>query len=270
MSVAARFETRILSIIVSEMNPLITLLLVGLFLARSSSVMAEERIDYGSRRLHEARIEEMRKSGESQPRIISEIESFQALEAGLTLASWTQWTNYYKAKVLNPPISFGNLDPYKMDFTTPTSAYRSYKRAVILLDEPTLLKYADESGTDFLKKGTLAYAKREAGKLPPIVPTRVTLLLTAEVAVNGKDYVMVLEREHNAQNPTNSPVFLQQHFFVHDKQRNAYLFTRDVEFGTFANLLPAAKAAGAGIAKYGIWMDRMKKSQFPPHFYEIK
>lgn len=244
------------------MKSLVKLLIAGLLLAQSSSVNAGEEI--------QRRIDEMRKSGASQTQIISAMERFQASEADVTVGSWTQWTNYYKVKILNPPVSFCNLDECKMDFTTPTSAYRAYKRAVLLLDEPTLLKYADDSGTSYLKEGTLRNSKSAARKNAPITPTRITLLLTAETTVSGKDYLMVLSREQNAKSPTNGLVFLQKYFFVYDKTRNAYLFTRDVESSSLAEILPAAKAAETGIAKYPAWMDKMKKSLFPAHFYEME
>ena len=219
------------------------------------------------RNFHQHVLEEKRKQGASTMQIVSMAETFQVMEAGVQISTWAEWTNYYHAIVLDPPVVFDIRTNVLMDFTTPASACRSYLRASFLRDHDTLLKNADPSETTRLKRSFTndVQATDWGPKL-----ALFTILLTATTTLDGQHYVMVLWRSQNAQDPTNDLIGLQETFLVYNPQTKSFLVTQNLRHSTFATLLPAAKAAGAELGTHDNFYEKMKTSSFPTGFYTVK
>jgi hypothetical protein len=212
----------------------------------------------------------MRKKGASQRDIIGAKEMFQMMEAGVQINNWSDWTNHYKAVILSPPIDFYEGDPCANNYGDPISALRSYLRAVYTGDAYTLLKCADDSGKNRLKRTMQVdeSIKKVTYKISTNILNQISVLLTARTEADGKDYVLVFWRAQNENNPTNGLIALQNTFFVHEG--DSYLLTDNVGDTMLARLLSVNHAEDAALCKYADFMKVMGKTSFPTNFYTIR
>lgn len=221
---------------------------------------------------HESFLAKMRKNGSSKERIMAWRNRFVEMEAGIWVHSWAGWTNQYKPTILNPPVVFDLRELFPaipLNFSEPISACRSYLRGLYAGDGKTLLNHADETAKEWLKD-FLKVDETRTNKSYYVLPklSRVTVLLTANMKIDGKKYAMVLWRAENGENPTNNSVALQTTSFVWENQ--AWLLTRVVRDTAFDSIITCGKASGAAVAKYEKFQAIMKQSSFPPHFWAIR
>jgi hypothetical protein len=229
-----------------------------------------EAIEEEIRQHHRTVLDQKRKQGASTPEVLSLAETFQVREAGVRITGWAEWTNHYRAEILDPPVVFDLRQDVAMDFSNPVSACRSYMRASYLRDRETLLKNADASEKASLRKRFEGDLESTKPRVPNPKLALVSILLTARTAVEGREYVMVFWRAQNAEGPKNDLVGFQKTFLVKNPETNSYLVTQDLKDSTLASILAVARAAETGLGKYSDIYNKMTKSSFPAHFYEIR
>lgn len=225
----------------------------------------------------EAVLDGMRKRGASLGDIASMKATFQIRDDRATITNWIQWTNYFKAVVLDPPAEFDMRENrWIADFSHPVSACRSYLLAIHVGDGKTIFKHADASGAEWLKRAGIT-EENPTGRSYHFISnklTRVTILLTAGMRSDGKDYAMVLWRGQNSESPTNGPIslqttiFMRQHNWVTD--RDTYLLTGDLRDSALAHVCSAAGLRSYGLWSYDNFRSELEQSEFPAHFHAIR
>ena len=220
----------------------------------------------------------MRRNGASLGALASKKADFQIEDDRATITNWAQWTNYFKAVVLDPPVAFDLRNAsWLVDFSNPISALRSWKLALYVGDWKSLLKHADASGAEWLRKAGIRENSTNASfhivasnKL-----TRVTILMTGTMRVGGRHYVMVLWRAETDPEPSRgfvelqTTIFVREHDWVLDKDR--WVFTADLKDSALGGACSAA-----GLRHYGLWPDggsfrrELEQSLFPAHFYALR
>ena len=179
---------------------------------------------------------------------------------------WAEWTNCYRAVVLNPAVVFEKRDPFTYDYSQPIAAFRSYLRAMWVGDGKALLAHADASGLSSLKKmGVSATVETRSFDLTTVL-THVTVLMTATTMLEKKEYVLVFWRAQNEADVQHGPIALQSTIFV--KSHDEYWLTLDLDDSYFGSVLNMAHAGG-GIWKYDAFKKELEKSSFPKSFYEF-
>lgn len=219
------------------------------------------------------RLDNLRSNGGTPEDVLSMKESFQAENGGALKNAWKSWTNYYRAVVLDPPVVFERRDAFPINFKDPVSAFRSYNHALFDGDAATLLKYADASGRAWLKRtlGVDENVKKDNYGVWNNHLSHVTVLLTAETSIEGKDYALVFWRCQDEHNPTKGNITFQSTIFVRDG--GGYLLTQALnKDSTFKKILIAAnvRSKAMGFWPYPVFAEVMKKSDLPPSFYDVQ
>jgi len=216
-------------------------------------------------KFNRAALETMQKNGVSSEFLASKKEEYQVEESGIEIKNWNDWTNYFKALILDPPISFEKGESFSFNYNNAIAAFHSYVYASYIGDGAMLLKYADPSGTQFLKSLGVSYTNSGNYDFHNAM-THVTILLTASNTFEGRDYSLVLWRGQNSKNPQNGYISLQKTIFV--KQNGIFLMTRDLNDSYFSRVIEVANVTG-GVWKYSEFKKAMDKSQFPRSFYDF-
>jgi hypothetical protein len=243
----------------------------GLSSSNTTSVTASRlpniELEEHSRKFQDFVLEQMRLKGESPDRIASQKERFQLDNAKVQLKNWEDWTNYYHAQILTPPIVFDMCDPCEYNFTEPVAAFRSYMVASAKGDANTVLKCADGSQLLFLKKmGIDSSAKAGSFALTNVMTTQV-VLMSATTKLEGKEYTLVFFRSQDRANPKKGNIGLHSTIFL--IKDGKYFVTKDLEDSSFGDVLFAARASGSMIWDYQEFLTLMQKSQLPTNFYHI-
>ena len=225
-----------------------------------------EELARADREFHRAAMEQARKNGVPPEGIVAREANYQFDLSGMKIGSWTDWTNHFKAVLLNPPVLFKKREKFPYDFSNPISAFRSYRHAFFIGDASTLLKYADESGRRRLNSLGVTNPGQFVHCDLTNALTEVTILLTASANYDGNDYVLVFWRGQNEVAPKNGAIALQKTIFV--KTDGNYLLTQDMSESYLGQILEVSHAAG-GIWKYSKGLEYLKKSQLPSYFYDL-
>ncbi len=188
---------------------------------------------------------------------------------GVSLRTWADWTNCFKVTILDPPVFFDAAEPTK-DFGNPVAALKSHLHAVLVGDAETLLLHADETGRQWLKQAMRVDSAKPVHSYRGSMTnfTHTTVLMTADRFVGGKYYTLLLTREQDRLTPKEKMAALQVRIFK--KQNGEYLFSRDLALSHFTFPLGYARADNVNAEKYPKFLDGMKTSQLPPHFYTIE
>lgn len=212
-------------------------------------------------------LDTMRQNGASQERISSQKEVYEVDNTHTQIKHWADWTNYFKANILNPPIKFDQCDAYNYNYGDPVSAFRSYMYASTTGDANALIKYADTSQLQYLKRmGVDPSVKAGSYEITNAMTCQI-VLMTATTFFDGKDYALVLFRSQNKSDPRNGSIGLHVMIFV--RNQDVYLATRDLYDSYFGGILFAAHASGRMIWKYSDFIKTMKQSEFPASFYVV-
>jgi hypothetical protein len=217
------------------------------------------------RKFHEFALETMKKNGASSDLLSSTRANFQMDEAGVQINGWKGWTNQFPTVISDQPISFDKADAFNYSYQDATAAFHSYVHAGFVGDGAEMLKHADSSGLEFLRRMQVT----ETGKGPYDLPvmSHVTVLLTATTSFNGKKYTLVLSRAENSKSPQNGSVALQTMIFV--EQNGMFLMTRDLRDSYFGRVCEKAGCPPGGLWKYAEFEKGMESSQFPKSFYDF-
>jgi hypothetical protein len=216
-------------------------------------------------------LQAMEKKGAPPDEIASQKEIYKLMDDGAPLKTWDDWKKVYHADILKTPVVFDVRDPFQMDFGNPISAFHSFERALLIGDASTLLRFADASGSAWLKRSVKVdeNVKKPTYWFPVGKLTRITVLLTGQTKSDNNEYSLIFWRAENAENPTNGPITYQHTIFVR-KQAGVYLVTQDLDQTPFGDILGIAHADDAGLLLYNDNYEAMKNSSFPPSFYTIK
>lgn len=198
------------------------------------------------------------------------IQKFQFSNAGKSVRTWQEWTNYFNPRVLNPPLVFDEREPYPFDFTSPVAAYKSYNRALFVGDSKTLLDHADETGRAWLKRQLGVDESHKQSTYESLTKmTSYTILLTATNTFEGNNYVLLLARNQENVNPKLGHVAFDVMIFR--DMTNSFFISRDLDFTSdFGGVVQAARANGANLFPYSQFYEKVKQSEFPPYFYTIE
>ena len=213
----------------------------------------------------------MEKKRASPDEIASQKETYKLMDEGVSLKTWEDWKKVYHADVPKTPVVFDVRDPFPMDFTNPISAFHSFERALLTGDASTLLRFADASGTAWLKRSVKVdeNVKKSTYWFPIGKLTHITVLLTAQTKSGDNEYTLIFWRGENAESPTSGPIVYQHTIFIR-KQAGVYLVTQDLDASPFGDVLGIAHADDAGLLLYNDNFEVMKSSSFPASFYTIK
>ena len=198
-------------------------------------------------------------------------QAFDLENRGIQIKTWQDWTNYYHAEILTPPVKFDVRDHFEPDFSSPIKAYRSFNHAMRTGDTATLIRNSDETGRAWLDQSGVRpgakvenYESRTGLKL-----NECTILLTARDTFEGKDYVLVLARHQEQESPRSGR--LAFNIIIFRKTKDGYLHTRDLYRGSpFGSVLALARANGTLFLAYPEFHEKAKLSDLPPHFYTIQ
>ena len=196
-------------------------------------------------------------------------EKFARQNAGNPVKTWEDWKKAYSAEILSPPVRFDTHEQCPIDFSTPIAALRSFHRAFVMGDAPTLLDHVDESGRTWLTRSGVDVGNRKSSyDLFPKM-SRITVLLTAVNQFEGTDYTLVLYRVEESSNPKTGRVTLQTRIFR--RSGNHYLVSDDFS-GTspFGGVRIVAGAEKAFMSAYPDFYEKARQSSFPSHFYTIE
>lgn len=207
----------------------------------------------------------MQKDGAPPERIAAQKENLQLQESGTQMKGWKDWTNYYHAVVLNPPIIFERRDAFAYNYSQPIAAFRSYSHAMFVGDGKALLTHADVSGQRFLKKMGVTTEGTNSVDLTSVM-THITVLLTATTVFDKKEYDLVFWRAQNETDVQHGPVALQSTIFV--KEKDEYWLSEDLDDSFFGSLLGIVHVTG-GFWKYADFIKELNNSEFPRWFYDI-
>ena len=196
--------------------------------------------------------------------------NYQIQDSGILITNLDCWMKTFKAQVLNPAVVFDVRDVLPVDFSTPIAAEQSYRLAIYHGDALTLLDNADANGKYFFEH-ILNVDKSKKVPSYEIFKrlTHFTVLLTAAYRFQGNDYIMVLIRAQENENPKNGIVIIQGDMFKH--VRGQFVFTGDIDSGcAFGNVLKAAGAKMSFLEHYSKFYEHMSCSTLPPSFYTIE
>lgn len=236
------------------------------FLYVSASDYSTNGIAAQMRKYHGESLEVMQKNGVPPEGIVSKNAKYKLEEMGVDIKHWTDWTNYFQAVILDPPITFEKGDACEYNYRDVVSAFQSYVHAGFTGNAGMLLKYADESGLRFLKRmGVNAASKSKSYDITNSM-THVIVLLTATANYEGKDYALVFWRSQNIKDPRNGFIALQKTIFVN--QNGEYLLTKDLDESYLGDILNVAHANG-GVWEYLDFEKVLKNSEFPKGFYNV-
>lgn len=231
---------------------------------------SQESVERDVRRYRESFIEDMRKRGASIPELMSVQHMFQLQSLGIAITNWATWTNYYKPTFMTPPVSFDIREPVAYNFNEPIKAFHTFKRCLYAGDGKTILKFADPSGTAYLRRfikqendTNVSYHSFNANLM-----TRITVLLTATTTIADREYVMILWRAENAPDPRSGSVTLQQTFFV--KNGSSYLLSEDLRNTPITDIVWIAGVRTIGITSFTRYCEIMKQSKFQETFIRFQ
>lgn len=214
-------------------------------------------------------LQKVRDRGASPAEINANKDFFQRLNSNGLIETWSDWTNSFHPQILNPPIIFDARDPFPPDFTSLTSAYRSYQRAIWAGDGESLLNHSDESEQAWLKRQLKVErgVKRTTYQIVLTNVTHYTVLLTASTVFEGRDYSLVLARAQENTNPKAGLVTFN--VVVFQRRGNGFILSRDLDtLSTFGGVTRVARAGG--LSRYPRFYEKASKSELPPHFYTIE
>jgi len=236
----------------------------------TSDDQAREALNRDRKERQKWEIENLQKKGSRLEDVNAFKQRHELENRGVKISSWEDWKKHYKAKIIDPPMIFDQRQKFQLDNSNLIAAYRSYRSALCRGDAQMLLDMADESGTAWLKNHLGVDLARPKATYALITNmTLSTVLLTANDTFDGNKYALVLARNQEHTNPKEGQVSFDVVIFRETK--SGFLLSRDLDIvSPFGRVTIAARANGANLLHYPQFYEKVKNSEFPPHFYTIQ